>query len=107
MKPDDQNHLEQKNGELFNNNQTRISYPPINDDESDMSFNDFIFGDEELTIEHMDVTHVKNLRNGFLYVGPHMCKEWSLPNSPLIGSDLHAAKHETPPESSQETTPVS
>ncbi|XP_055695511.1 GATOR complex protein WDR24 [Lutzomyia longipalpis] len=103
LKADDQNAMEQKTGELFSSTHTRIAYPPVNDGESDMSFNDFIFGDQELTIEHMDC--VKNLRNGFLYVGPHFCKEWSLPNSPLIGSDLHAAKHETPPESSQETTP--
>ncbi|GAB0092870.1 GATOR complex protein WDR24 [Sergentomyia squamirostris] len=103
LKPDDQNILEQTSGDFPGNVQPRIAYPPVNDAENDGSFNDFIFGDQELTIEHMDC--VKNLRNGFLYVGPHLCKEWSLPNSPLIGSDLHAAKHETPPESSQETTP--
>lgn len=68
--------------------------------EMELSFNDFVFGDRELTIES-----VAKLRNGFLYLGPNdICKELMFPNC----SDLHSAKQqETLNESSQEAAAVS
>ena len=54
--------------------------------------NDIVFDDTVLTVDNME--WVKNLRNGFLYTGPHDLSKCglSLPNSSIIGHDLHTTR---------------
>lgn len=59
-------------------------------EDAEISNCEFIFGDEELTIENMDC--VKSFRNGFLYTGPNdLIKDWYFPSS-IDGHDIHAGR---------------
>lgn len=65
-----------------------------------------MFNETEPNVNNIDF--VKSLRNGFLYTGPHdICKEWSLPNSTIMGHDLQPSRpHEMTPDHTQESLPM-
>lgn len=51
------------------------------------ALNNIVYGDSELTVEHMDC--IKSLRNGFLYIGPHdMTKNFAWPSDSLMNHDM-------------------
>lgn len=74
--------------------QNHITMPKIGElskltieDGSIDALNNIVYGDNELTIEHMDC--IKSLRNGFLYIGPHdLTKNFSWPSDSIMNHDI-------------------
>lgn len=63
------------------------------------ALNNFVHGDAELTVEHMD--YIKSFRNGFLYIGPHdLSKNFSIPNQSMMNHDMHQTPHSSSSSSS-------
>lgn len=79
-----QNHfVTSKSGEL--NKLTTIQ--SNNENGAIDALNNIVYGDSELTVEHMDC--IKSLRNGFLYIGPHdLTKNFAWPCDSLMNHDM-------------------
>lgn len=71
------------------------------------ALNNIVYGDNELTVEHMDC--IKSLRNGFLYIGPHdLTKNFSWPSDSMMNHDMQqSTRHQTMSRSRRDTSPVS
>lgn len=69
--------------------------------------NNIVYGDTELTVEHMDC--IKSLRNGFLYIGPHdLTKNFSLPNDSMMNHDMQQnARNQAMSRNRLDASPVS
>lgn len=70
------------------------------------ALNNIVYGDNELTIEHMDC--IKSLRNGFLYIGPHdLTKNFSWPSDSMMNHDMQQnTRHQTMSRNRRDTSPV-
>lgn len=70
------------------------------------ALNNIVYGDTELTVEHMDC--IKSLRNGFLYIGPHdMTKNFALPSDSMMNHDMQqSARNQTMSRNRRDTSPV-
>lgn len=70
------------------------------------ALNNIVYGDNELTIEHMDC--IKSLRNGFLYIGPHdLTKNFSWPSDSMMNHDMQqTTRHQTMSRNRRDTSPV-
>lgn len=68
--------------------------------------NNIVYGDTELTIEHMDC--IKSLRNGFLYIGPHdLTKNFALPSDTMMNHDMQqSARNQTMSQNRRDASPV-
>lgn len=70
------------------------------------ALNNIVYGDNELTIEHMDC--IKSLRNGFLYIGPHdLTKNFSWPSDSMMNHDMQqSTRHQNMSRNRRNTSPV-
>lgn len=70
------------------------------------AFNNIVYGDTELTVEHMD--RIKSLRNGFLYIGPHdLTKNFAWPSDSMMNHDMQqSTRHQTMSRNRRDTSPV-
>lgn len=68
---------------------------------------DIVYGDTELTVEHIDC--IKSLRNGFLYIGPHdLSKSIAFPNDTMMNHDMQQnARNQAMTRNRQGASPVS
>lgn len=70
------------------------------------ALNNIVYGDNELTVEHMDC--IKSLRNGFLYIGPHdLTKNLSWPSDSIMNHDMQqSTRQQAMSRSRRDTSPV-
>lgn len=70
------------------------------------ALNNIVYGDNELTVEHMDC--IKSLRNGFLYIGPHdLTKHFSWPSDSMMNHDMQqSTRHQTMSRNRRDASPV-
>lgn len=70
------------------------------------ALNNIVYGDNELTVEHMDC--IKSLRNGFLYIGPHdLTKNFSWPSDSMMNHDMQqSSRNQAISRNRLDTSPV-
>lgn len=70
------------------------------------ALNNIVYGDTELTIEHMDF--IKSLRNGFLYIGPHdLNKNFAITSDSMMNHDMQQnTRNQTMSRNRRGTSPV-
>lgn len=80
--------------------------PNCNENGTVDALNNIVYGDSELTVEHMDC--IKSLRNGFLYIGPHdLTKNFALPCDSLMNHDMQqTTRQQALSRNRRETSPV-